>query len=331
MNESLLERYSNYHPDIIITLDHFDSSNKSKILKKLKKEKDKNNFLSTVSEIKFGKLFMNSNFKIEYDRVFQTNQTPDWTISIDNAFAICDVYCLGKSKIDQLRSDFENQLIEKIKKIKGNYCIRISFIKEYFDSAKYNTDEILTHFNEWLISSRKTKGESILIENNFKFEIFHDNTKYDYLAWVGNISSIDFKPSKLKQPTELKPNEITKKLFKYNNLIEKLKTPYLICVDIDFTSGYEPADFEEYFRGHQIEFVDYGDKLVSDEKFNHPGNFWTELGVFYDTPQLSGIITLYNGEYKLLMNPKQTQVIYENRYISLLNILSSINTKTDKS
>ncbi|MFN7599880.1 MAG: hypothetical protein ACK5R0_00600, partial [Bacteroidota bacterium] len=57
MNPSLLEEYIGYHPEFMDSLTIFQEGTAKKFLKRLKSENDSNNFISTVAEIRFGKLF----------------------------------------------------------------------------------------------------------------------------------------------------------------------------------------------------------------------------------------------------------------------------------
>jgi len=129
INDSLLNIYMNYHPEFLNSLEIFSENNKKKLLKKLTNEQNKINFHSTVAEIQFGELFNKLGFQIEYDKEFSNNKTPDWTASFDNSSCICEVYRLGKSEKDQIRSDFENQLIEELQKLPYEYYIRINFLE----------------------------------------------------------------------------------------------------------------------------------------------------------------------------------------------------------
>lgn len=326
MSETLFDEYIKYHPNLSYTLDLFNNQDKMRIYKRLQNEKDRNNFISTISEIRFGEFFRSLDFQVDYDKLFETKQRPDWTITLKNSMAICDVYRLGKSQIDQIRNDFENSLFQRIETIEGNCCIKIGFLNEYFEPKNYDIDQIFSGFQCWFNASEREKGEIITLFENFEFEIFQSHTKRKHLTCVGNANSINIKPFKLKQHPDLCPNELTKKLYKYKNLIECLNTPYFICVDIDFESGFEHEDFEEYFRGSQVEFIDYGSLLGNLEQFRHLGKQWTELGVFYSNLQLSGIITLYNGKFKPLLNPSRKQTIYQSINKELLDKFEKFQT-----
>ena len=321
---SLLEIYNNYHNDFETRLDSFSGINAKRFKKKLKQETRRDNFLSIVSEIRFGELFNSLGIEFEYDQKFSNNQTPDYTLTLNDSKAICDVYRLGKSRIDQIRSDFENSLIEGIEKISSSYCLKIDFIQEYFDEGFYDSELIITEIEKWLSLSPLNPGDKIIILDNFEFEILYANTSTNHVTCSGNASSMDIKPNKLKQLGDSKPNEITKKLTKYNDIINEYSLPYFLCVDIDFVSGFDHEDFVEHFRGSGVTFVDYGTSYGEMEQFKHLGTRWTELGEFYKLPQLSGIITCYNQVFRLLLNPQNFQRIYHQINCELLARLNRI-------
>lgn len=114
------------------------------------------------------------------------------------------------------------------------------------------------------------------------------------------------------------------KKYQNNELISKIEFPYFIAVSIDFTSGFDYEDFEEYFLGKGVEFVDFDTPIANLKQFNHLGKEWTELGIFYDNPQLSGLLILKGDEFKLLLNPMKNQLIYRKGNQSLLEQMKNI-------
>jgi hypothetical protein len=322
MSESLLDQYKSYHPEFIESLAEFSQLDRKKILSILQSESNKNNFLSTVCEIKFGKFFIELGFQTEYNVAFPNNQRPDWILKADNMMAICDVYRLGQSEKDQARSDFEYKLMELLEGIQLSYFLRISFKQQYFNTGMYDPESIGNQVSQWLMSSPKNIGEKIFIEGNFEFEVVESNTGIDHVCCAGNASSIDIKPHKLKQSENLRPNEITKKLTKYNSLISEYNIPFFLCVYIDFVSGFGHREFREYFLGRGVHFADFGKPIANHPQFRHLGEEWTEFGAFYDNLQLSGVITYYNGEFRILLNPQKAQILYSPRHASILQLLN---------
>lgn len=325
MKGDLLKEYLICHPEFISTDLVFEDEINSKLMKHFLNEKDKNNFRSTISEIKFGKLFKDLDFQLKYDSFLANKQTPDWLIFSEDVFAICEVYRLGKSQLDQKRDDFANKLIENVQNLEFSYALKISFIEEYFDTTIYDISSICVTLEEWLICGREI-GESTVIAENIEFEILKYDTNISHICCLGNVNSIDIKTSKVEQKVGIKENEITKKLNKYSDLIEKEKVPYFICIDIDFVSGFSERDIKNRFLGKGSYFADYGTTISKLEQFKHMGEYWTELGEFYDNLQLSGIIIHYNQKFSLLLNPRRDQVIYNDRFNNVYLKLMSMQS-----
>jgi len=322
--ENLLNLYCSYHPEFLNSLELFSELNKNRILKALNNEKEKMNFLSTVTEIQFGLLFVKLGFEIEYDKKYPNNQKPDWSIFVSDSIVLAEVYRLGKSQKDQARSDFEYPLMKKIEKLNHRYLIKMTFLDEYFDTAKFNTEIIVGELDNWLTNSSKNKGETIILQKNFLFEIRKTNTPKNHLYCIGNASSIEIKQEKLEQIEKLNPNEISKKLTKYNSLILENHSPYFLCVSIDFISGFDFNDFIEYFLGKGVENIDFDTTLGNMAEFKQWGKTWTTLGEFYNNQTLSGLILFYNNEFKFIQNPNRNQVIYEQKYKQILKKLNEI-------
>jgi len=129
----------------------------------------------------------------------------------------------------------------------------------------------------------------------------------------------------LKQYQELRPNEITKKLKKYNEIISENGLSFFIGVSIDLASGFDFEDFKEHFLGKTVEVIDYHKPEAKLEQFNHYGKIWTELGEFYNNLQLSGVIILYRENFHFLINPKNEQIIHQNKNQSIKEKLLSLN------
>ena len=280
--------------------------------------------MSTIAEIQFGLLFLKLGLEIEYNKKYPNNQKPDWSIFVSDSTVIAEVYRLGKSKKDQARSDFEYPLIKEIEKLTHPYFIKLTFLDEYFDAAKFKIEIIVRKLDNWLTNRSKIIGETIIIQENFLFEIIKINTSKNHLYCIGNASTIEIKQEKLEQIKYLNPNEISKKLTKYNSLISKNHFPYMLCVSIDFGSGFDFNDFNEYFIGKGVENIDFGTPLGNMEEFKQWGKTWTELGEFYNNPTLSGLILLYNNEFRFIPNQNKNQIIYEQKYEKLLNKLNKL-------
>lgn len=320
--ESILNQLHIKQPEFKDGLNSLPDQIKKKIVNKLTKEKNETTFISTLAEIDFGLLFNKLGFDLEYEKPYDNKQTPDWTLSIGDSKAICEVYRLGKSKEDEQISDFEKQIIKKVRELEFNYFVKFKFENQYFDISMYDINSIVSDLNKWFLSSSKSVGEKTVIMDNFCFEVSKINTKKNHLSCHGSLRQIDIKRNKIIQSEYQDENKITKKLKIYKDLISQTNYPYFIGIYLDFACGLCYEDFEEYFLGKVVGFdcevdPDY-EASLEDRDY---GTEWTELGIFYKNPQLSGLIIYDKSKYNLLLNPLKNQVIYKDDNLLILNNL----------
>jgi hypothetical protein len=326
--ESLYNLFQIKYPDFEKHLKSLPKSLSKRTLVKLQKGSNIETFTSLLAEVDFGLLFNRLGFQLEYEKKY-SGKEPDWTLSIGNSKAICEVYRLGKSKNDQKLSDFQSELIEKVRLLEFDYFVKFGYLNNEVDLSNVDSNKIVSDLNEWLHSSPKKIGDRIEIINNFYFEVTHINAKKNKLSCRGSFRTIELKPGKLIQHGLIKdPNKITKKISKYNEIISQTGYPYFLCIALDFACGFEFDDFEEYFLGKGVGFDCEEDSehetSIEDREY---GTEWTELGVFYKNPQLSGLIILDNNKYHLLLNPLKNQIIYNDTNKQILNNLLTLTIK----
>lgn len=302
-------------------LNSFSELNRERLLKKLKSADNKTAFRSTISEIRFGEFFQKLDFEIKYDKKID-DKTPDWTLNSSTFPVICEVYRLGQSNQDQKRSDFENYLKEKLEKIPSNLVIKVTIDDDYDNYDELQIDRIKKQVELW-IEKQPTINEELFLDYDIIFKVIAVSNTIQFLSCV-NSGIIDYKIGKLKQVENQRPNEITKKMQKYNHIINTKKLPFFICVDIDFASGFTHDEFEEYFLGSSVGFIDFDPKNTFTTDIGTLGSEWTKLGEFYQNLQISGIITCSNNNFKVLLNPIRQQIIYGDKYKDCLKKLKEV-------
>jgi len=318
---NLLTLFCTYHPESMERLNSFSELNRERLLKKLKNAENKSAFRSTISEIRFGEFFQKLDFKIEYDKKID-NKTPDWTLNNSTFPVICEVYRLGKSNQDQKKSDFENSLKEKLGKIPSNLVIKVTIDDEYDNYDELQIDGLKEQVELW-IEKQPNINEKLFLDYYIVIKVIAVSNKIQFLSCI-NSGIIDYKIGKLKQVENQRPNEITKKMQKYNHLINTRKLPFFICVDIDFASGFTHDEFEEYFLGSSVGFIDFDPKNTFTTDIGTLGSEWTKLGEFYQNLQISGIITCSNNNFKVLLNPVHQQIIYGDKYYDCFKKLTEV-------
>lgn len=199
-------------------------------------------------------------------------------------------------------------------------------IDYYYDYGNYDElqiDRIKKEVELW-IKKQPALNEELSLDDNIIFKVIAINKTIQFLSCI-NSGIIDYKIAKLKQFENQRPNEITKKMKKYNHIIETQKLPFFICVDIDFASGFTYDEFEEYFLGSNVEFIDFDSNNIFTPDIGTLGSEWTKLGKFYQNLQISEIITCSNNIFKVLLNPIRQQIIYEDKYLDFLENLRKYN------
>lgn len=301
-----------------------------KFQRALKAEKNQHNFNALVSELKFGIILQKIGFDILHEKKINT-LTPDWTIQINSSLSIFEVYRLGKSNKDS-QIDILHKIIDnKLNKLPYDTYINISVEGKWImhnssiDDCVNDIETILPDAYDWLALNHNNLHASKDFGSLFKLTIVKINTGKNHVLCCYGFRIIDQKPHKLTQSENLRDNEITKKLKKYNEVILTNEMPYFLCVDIDFTSGFHYSDFEEYFHHQSAEFIDYENNynFISEN-----GKEWSILGEFYNTKtrtNLSGLLIIDNNELRVLINPNKHQRIYDNKFKGLLNKIKSLH------
>jgi len=316
----LLNLFCSCHPEFIESISVLSENIKQDALDRLENAKTETDFLSLIAEINFGLLFNKLGFQLEYEKKY-SKKTPDWTITLQNSTAICEVYRMGLSKKDQNISDFVNQIKRNFSKLPYSYRIRFTFLQEYFESTKYDAEKIIFELSEWLKKSGRLIGDKTIIENNFIFEI-DSVTNKNHLITGGKI---DFKPEKLIQFEHLESdNNITEKISKYNSIIIQNQLPYFICIDSDFRNAFNYNEFVECFLGSSVIDTTPCPEACYLPEYDEWGIEFTDLGVFYKNPLLSGVIIKICNEFKILLNPMKNQLIYNEKNRFILEKLKAI-------
>lgn len=312
----LFEQFLKYNPNFTEELHILPSELKSRLLKKLNSANKESNFLSTVSEIRFGLLFTQLGFSIQYDSKIGEGKTPDWEISIDNKKAICEVYRLGQSEFDQKISDFENKLKRGFEKIRLGYHIRYCINDDCTKPEELLIDDIITKLEEWLNDNVEI-GDILPYNNMLEFEILAFNQK-NKITYISGPKSIDYKIERLEQNANNKnPNNISKKLIKYAEEISALQVPYFVCIENDFKNGFDFGEFYAYFQAAYCIIEDRFNGV--DYEFEN-----TSLGCLYDHVNVSGIIIKMGNEYRKILNPLKTQLIYSKEFVPIHNRIDLI-------
>lgn len=291
---TLWDQYFEYHPDILLRIESIDKLSKGKFIKKLKLEKDKENFLSTIAEFQFYEFLINEGFSVDFEKEYvlnsgETKLTPDFTILKDSQSIIVEVVKLNTTEKDRIRNDFENYLLEGVEKNAAKCCVKLTLENEYFDAQLYDKELIVSEVSKWLSSNLELEAELILHEN-FRFRILSIDEKYEHTYVVSNFNSIDIDTRRLNSDN----SRFVNKIEKYTSLIDELRMPYLICIKIDFHAGINENELFWTMYGDLL-FHEYVPKLESELN-----------GLYYKNEvakrNLSGVLLMINNQFKYYNN-----------------------------
>ncbi|WP_440066814.1 hypothetical protein [Tenacibaculum discolor] len=310
-------------PDYVIEkLKSIDEKLSFKILKRFNKEINRSNFISLLSELKFINEFSNLNFSIDYEKKYKTlsgEKTPDLTLDFKGCKLLGEVYRLGSSSQDNQTIQFLNKVENILSEIKSSYILFLEFKNKSIDFKHINEIDLKEKIQNWI--STKPKLNSIL-DYNSDLE-FHSiiKGKNQYTQLISDVIILNIKPEKLQQIDTFSNNEITNKILKYEEIVQQKQIPYFICIETDLNSGFHFSDYFERFHHKEVEykrFEKHEDFLLKQGK----GKYWSTLGDFYLYPFLSGLIILINNEFRMLLSPLKTQIIYNEKYKESLKFLT---------
>lgn len=307
-----------------IGLEKLPDDIKAKFQRRLKVEKDFQNFKALESELKFGIILNKISDGIFYDQKINS-LTPDWTVELNSLKSIFEVYRLGKSNKDSQIDILYYLVDDKISKLQYDCLVQILIDDSCVDKAPNYIESIMSEMSEWIVSNHKTLHSSKVFGNLLTLTVIKVNTGKSHTLCTHGPRIIDQKPHKLVQQENLRDNEITKKLNKYDNIIYQYDLPYFLCVDIDFASGFHYDDFVEYFHHSSTEFIDYDSERDFIPGY---GRYWSALGEFYNSGTrtcLSGILIIENNVLRVLMNPNRNQRIYLSEFNELLSKVKSLD------
>jgi hypothetical protein len=285
---TLWEEYLSYHPEFETRLIAIEKIARDKFIRKLKKEKDKENFLSIITEFQFYEFLVSKEFNINLEKEYflensKSKYTPDFTISKYGQSIIVEVLKLNTTAKDKIRSDFENYLFNQLDSIRKGCWLQIDFIEEYFDVELYSKEKIVEEVSVWLENNFYLNSE-ILLYDNFKFTITKVDNKLEHVCVQGNANSIDIDIRRLNSPN----SRFVDKINKYSELIINSTLPYIICLKIDFTAA---------IGENEMFWTMYGDLLF----YQHLNKFESTMNGFYYTNEnakgsLSGILLMINNK-----------------------------------
>jgi hypothetical protein len=289
MNKNLFDIFNDLHPEFINELNSLPNSLSARFVNNLKKEKDRINFLSKISEFRFVQFFINENLKFEFDKVY-LGKKPDLKIFHGNRIIISDIKRFNLPEEDQKKADFFYNLVTSLKTINKPYIVRITQNKD-FEYEIAEIKKVCDKFDLWLNSKNILNGAIFNYHDFFSIEIVKPNIKSNFIQF-GSYSMKDNKinPNKIL-------NIVKEKIDRYKETFIDIGIPFFVCIDIVFETLIEPSDFENRFQGNLI--------LNTRELYNS-----NKYGLFHNQNfnKILGLLIRYNGNFYWIQSPNYKDI-----------------------
>lgn len=289
MKQSLLEEYLESHPDFSLEMEQLSETNRQKFIREFKKEKDKTNFLSRISELRFAEFLEGESIDYEYEPIIE-GKTPDFKLNLTtNSSVYFDVKRFNISDFDKLNDRKIYDLAERLKTIQKPYYVHIEQIKK---KLEFDLDLAFNVIEKWIIEKVLQKGDAFNYENQFNIEVTKTNGIKDYVLY--SYSGENPKISQNKPASD-----ILSKLRTYEQIIIDKGLPFFVGIDLTFDTLKDPHDYWVQFLGCYCMNID-----TNEESF--------QLGEFYDNSEfngLTGLLIRYSNKFYWLNNPRNSNQI----------------------
>lgn len=246
---SIFDEFFHERQDLLKEIESIDSSRNISLVNSLKRSKDKVQFLSTISEARFGLFFDKISSAVKYNSKFGGNQTPDWNIVVNGQILIAEVARINPDNELNKSFEFSDMVFNAIMEIKQRYIVHVDFANSY--SPRYEVDIPLLQksLSDWFEIPR-TVGESFIFDDNIEIIVHQDNCQEEHILAAGLGGPVKYRPQRLLGDN----GRLMSKVDAYRELIAKQDVPYLVCIYADYHSWITTKDVYEGLYG-PIEYL----------------------------------------------------------------------------
>lgn len=299
---NLFDKYNNIHPDFLERLHSLPFESAERISRKLQRENSRINFLSTISEYKFGEFLHSRGCSVVYDYKLE-GKTPDWSFEINGEKAICEV--------KRLNADCTTLVVEELYSFIEESCSNIPSNNIVFISSDCSSNTVINN-SASLIAQVNNYIEDIrnfmLSEHRrqLTIKLGHSNsflklvikklkrtTNKNSITWNFGPDSIQFDIRRAYS------SDIVAKINKYRDLVTKHRIRFYIGLHVHFDTAITPEEIFHVYIGAGCKNIDTG--CLS-----------TMLGKFYTDDSygiVDGLIIMFNGNFYLINNPRKSHQI----------------------
>ncbi len=289
MKQSLLEEYIESHCDFNSELEQLSKTNKEKFIREFKKEKNRTNFLSRISELKFAEFLEREAIHYEYEPTIQ-KKTPDFKLSLkSNGFAYFDVKRFNISDLDKQNDKKLYDLAKRLKTIEKPYYVHLDQIEK---ELEFDLDLAFNVIKKWILQNPLKEGDEFNYKNQFNIEITKIKGIKNHVLYSYSSNNPKIHPAKIV-------SDVLSKIKSYQKVIIDKGLPFFVGIDLTIGTLKDPDDY-------WIQFL--GNSSINEELFQF-GEFHTDSR--FDG--LSGLLIRFSNQFYWINNPKNNnQVKFQN-------------------
>lgn len=296
---TIYDEYFKSQTEFLSKIKTFENKRNINLTKMLAKIENTTEFLSTISEIRFGLFFDAYCSEIKYETNID-GKTPDWFVKINNQNIIAEVRRLNPTRSDHDSLAFTDAVLDSLNQIQHPYWLYVDYSDWYTEeqvSMKTDISELTAQVENWL-NIRRNPGDTFNYKNLLEITV-HQNTSHVEHVLSGGLGG----PSNIKL-WRLSGNSgvIMEKVKAYKSLIDKNKLPFIVCIKLDIHTWINEEDVYFSLLGSPAEFEQNGYSYhdLSNALFYQYG---TESKCSI-TGNISGILLLYQEKLTFFPNPR---------------------------
>lgn len=288
---SLFEKFFNGNEEFLRDIEIFEKLHTLNCLEQLKTESNRENFLSAISELRFG-LFLTdkcTHIVKEY-RNPHGNQKPDYKVVMNDQELLLEVFRLNRTVKAGLVDEYSNKLHDALHAINVDCNLNIRFKKlpDIIDEEHFLY--IQAQVNQWL-QDKRFRGDRLEFESvTILFSCYNEKG-----GWLTFSNS---KPPNDPRRLDSDNSQLLKKSDKYNPLIKERKWPYIICLALDIGTILNELDLYISLYGREV--MDITKPFQTIYQSLDGALYYREDRKF---EYVTGILLYQNGKYSYFPNP----------------------------
>lgn len=287
---NLVEEFFRDKPVLLNEFKSFSKKHKVDVIGKLTRQQKQVDFLAQITEVQFG-IFLESiasslSYENAYDRF-----TPDWTMVANGQTIIAEVMRLNPSFKDQLLLDFDESLSLALQEIEIACCVNLEYLSEQIDIGGIDLKQTKSLLENWLLA-QPMPGCSITLFQSLEFTLVVYSKVVNHVCLMVGGEGINSNYNRLRGNN----SALLTKAQKYSEIIHRYELPYILCVYLDFNTGFRELDLYQALYGYSTEHecdINY---------YSHS----IEHGLYYMKEKcmadVSGVILRYNNQYTYFHN-----------------------------